>query len=60
MNLIDPFWLSVILATGIWTTLFSLSNKAGIRGWRNLGILAGYVAGICLFIALPWRQALAT
>ncbi len=34
-----PFAIALLIAVG-WTTLFSLTNKPGIRGFRNLGILA--------------------
>jgi hypothetical protein len=45
-----------LFAALTWTVLFSLSNTPGIRGYRNLGILAAYVGlGVFLFRA-PWQE----
>ena len=54
-----PFAVALLIAVG-WTTLFSLSNTPGIRGFRNLGILASYIlVPVFLFVA-GWRAALVT
>lgn len=60
LNLVDLFWLSLLAVTAAWSSFFSLFNRQHIRGWRNLGLLAGYAAGIAMFVALPWRQAFVT
>jgi hypothetical protein len=44
-----PFAIALLIAV-TWTTLFSLTNKPGIRGFRNLGILGSY---IFLLVFLP-------
>jgi hypothetical protein len=59
-HLMDLFWLGVLAATAGWTLFFSLFNRPQIRGWRNLGVLVGYVLGIAMFTISPWRQSLAT
>ncbi|MFC0682702.1 hypothetical protein ACFFGH_33140 [Lysobacter korlensis] len=59
-ELVNPFWLAILGATAAWSALFSLSNRPHIRGWRNLGLLAGYLAGVAMFIVLPWRESLST
>lgn len=46
--------------TVLWTTIFSLSIKPGIRGFRNLGILGSYVSGIVFIFLAGWKQALFT
>ncbi len=38
----------------------SASNKPGIRGFRNLGILASYVLVVVFLFVAGWRSALAT
>jgi hypothetical protein len=48
-----------LIATG-WTTLFSMSNTPGIRGYRNLGILAAYILLIVMLIRVPFTSALVT
>jgi hypothetical protein len=54
-----PFAVALLIAVG-WTTLFSFANKPGLRGFRNVGILACYVvAPVFLFVA-GWRSALLT
>src|SRR2546425_7315614 len=54
-----PLAIALLIAVG-WTTLFSLTNKPGIRGYRNLGILAPYVlVPVFLFVA-GWRLTLLT
>ena len=46
-----PFAAALLIAVG-WTTVFSLTNKPGIRGFRNLGILASYILVLVfLFVA---------
>ncbi len=54
-----PFAVALLIAVG-WTTLFSLSNKLPIRGFRNLGILASYVLVIVFLFVAGWRLALVT
>lgn len=60
MNLINVTWLLILASGAIWTTFFSLFNPPSIRGWRNLGWLACYILGLAMFVAVPWRIALAT
>jgi hypothetical protein len=59
-DLVNVFWLGLLAAAAGWTTLFSMFNRPHIRGWRNVGILAGYGLGVAMFFALPWKQALGT
>jgi hypothetical protein len=54
-----PFAVALLLAVG-WTTLFSFSNTPGIRGFRNLGILACYVLVLLFSFVAGWRPALVT
>jgi len=54
-----PFAVALLLAVG-WTTLFSFSNTPGIRGFRNLGILACYVLVLVFLFVAGWRAALVT
>jgi hypothetical protein len=54
-----PFAVALLIAVG-WTTLFSLTNKPGIRGFRNLGILASYVLVLVFLFVAGWRSALVT
>jgi len=48
-----------LIAVG-WTTLFSLSHTRGIRGYRNLGILACYILLIVMLFPVPFTSALLT
>ncbi len=48
-----------LIAVG-WTTLFSMSNTPGIRGYRNLGILACYILLIVMLFRVPFTSALVT
>lgn len=57
---IDGRWLAALLATLAWSTFFSMFNRPTIRGWRNLGLLAGYGVGVAMFVLLPWRSATVT
>lgn len=57
---VDPFWLAMLAVSAAWSSLFSLAQRPHVRGWRNLGLLAGFVLGIVMLVVLPWRQALAT
>ncbi|MFC0682940.1 hypothetical protein ACFFGH_34360 [Lysobacter korlensis] len=59
-QLVDPFWLCLLAASAGWSSFFSLFQRPHVRGWRNLGLLAGFLLGIAMLVALPWRQALAT
>ncbi len=54
-----PFAVALLIAVG-WTTLFSLTNRPGIRGFRNLGILASYVLVVVFLFVAGWRLALVT
>src|SRR5438034_1217814 len=54
-----PFAVALLIAVG-WTTLFSLTNKPGMRGFRNLGILASYVLVVVFMFVAGWRSALVT
>lgn len=54
-----PFAVALLLAVG-WTTLFSFSNTPGIRGFRNLGILACYILVLVFFFVAGWRAAMVT
>jgi sugar phosphate permease len=48
-----------LIAVG-WTTLFSMSNTRGIRGYRNCGILACYILLIVMLFRVPFTSALVT
>jgi hypothetical protein len=50
-------WVVALAATALWTTLFSLASAPGVRGWRNLGLLASYLGGVAMFVALPLLAA---
>jgi cyanate permease len=53
------FAIALLIAL-LWTTLFSLTIKPGIRGFRNFGLLAAYLMlPIFLFVA-GWKLALST
>jgi hypothetical protein len=54
-----PFAIALLIAV-VWTTLFSLSNKPGIRGFRNLGILGSYILVLVFLFVAGWRAALVT
>jgi hypothetical protein len=54
-----PFALSLGFALA-WTSLFSLANNPGIRGYRNLGILACYILGLVFLFVAGWKAALIT
>jgi hypothetical protein len=54
-----PFAVALLIAVA-WTTVFSLTNKPGIRGWRNLGILACYALAIVFLFVAGWKLALVT
>ncbi len=54
-----PFAVALLIAVG-WTTLFSLANQPGLRGFRNLGILASYLLVVVFLFVAGWRSALAT
>jgi hypothetical protein len=53
-------WVVALAATALWTTLFSLASAPGVRGWRNLGLLASYLVGVAMFVALPLLAAALT
>ncbi len=54
-----PFAVALLLAL-TWTTLFSLSSTPGIRGFRNLGILACYGLMFVFLFMAGWQAALGT
>ncbi len=54
-----PFAIALLIAVA-WTTLFSLTNKPGIRGFRNLGILGSYILMFVFLFVAGWRAALVT
>lgn len=54
-----PFAVALLIAVG-WTTLFSLTNKPAIRGFRNFGLLASYISIIVFPFVAGWRLALVT
>ena len=54
-----PFAIALLIALA-WTTLFSLTNKPGIRGFRNLGILGSYILALVFLFVAGWRAALVT
>jgi hypothetical protein len=53
-------WLAILGAAAAWTTFFSLFNTPGIRGYRNLGILACFVLAFVMLFFVPFRSALVT
>jgi hypothetical protein len=57
---IDSWWLTALLITAAWTIFFSMFNTHWIRGYRNLGILAGYAVGLAMSFFAGWRAALVT
>jgi hypothetical protein len=54
-----PFAVSLLLAVG-WTMVFSLMNNPGIRGYRNLGILACYLLVIVFLFIAGWKAVVVT
>jgi hypothetical protein len=54
-----PFAIALFIAV-TWTTLFSLTNKPGIRGFRNLGILGSYILLLVFLFVSGWRAVLVT
>jgi hypothetical protein len=54
-----PFAIALFIAVAC-TTLFSLTNKPGIRGFRNLGILGSYILLLVFLFATGWRAVLVT
>lgn len=57
---VDLLWLGLLAASAGWSSFFSMFNRPHIRGWRNLGLLAGFMLGIAMLVALPWQNALVT
>lgn len=47
-------------SAALWTTLFSLSSSPSIRGYRNLGLLATYLAPMIFLFIAGWRAVLIT
>jgi threonine/homoserine efflux transporter RhtA len=60
VEFVDSFWLTLLGASAIVSSLCGLSNRRRLRLVRGLAWLSGYVLGIAMFIALPWRHAGAT
>lgn len=62
MNHVHPdlVYSTVLLLATLWTTLFSLTIHPGIRGYRNLGILACYVLLPVMLLRLPFQSAVLT
>ena len=60
MDLISGKWLLVLGCAAAWSIFFSMFNSPGVRGWRNLGLLACYVLGAVMVFVLPWRVSLGT
>jgi hypothetical protein len=54
-----PFVVALSIAL-VWTTLFSLTTKPGVRGLRNLGILAAYILPLVFLFVAGWLSALMT
>jgi hypothetical protein len=54
-----PFAIALLIALG-WTTVFSFTNKPGVRGLRNIGILASYILVLVFLFIAGWRAALVT
>ncbi len=54
-----PFAVVLLIAAG-WTTLFSLTNKPAVRGFRNLGLLASYISAVVFPFVAGWCSALVT
>ncbi len=54
-----PLAVALLIAVS-WATVFSLTNKAFLRGFRNLGILACYLLAIVFMLWSGWRAALVT
>jgi hypothetical protein len=60
MQFVSLKWLAILSVATAWTIFFSLFNRPGVRGWRNLGWLACYSIAIVMLFALPWRSSLVT
>lgn len=54
MTVSIPLFVTLLAAT-VWTTGFSLSVNPGIRGYRNLGLLACYVSPLVFLFIAGWR-----
>lgn len=52
--------LIALFASLLWTSLFSLSSTPGVRGYRNLGILATYLALIVSLFCTRWKDVALT
>jgi len=60
MELVDSFWLALLGSSAVVSSVCGLSNARRIRLIRGLAWLSGYLLGIAMLIALPWRNAGAT
>ncbi len=58
-NIHISFAISLLIAVA-WTTDFSMTNNPGIRGFRNLGILASYVLFMVFLFIADWKAWLVT
>ena len=55
MSIHGPLVVALLASLG-WAVLFSMSNTAGVRGYRNLGILAAYVCFVVFLFRASWRD----
>jgi hypothetical protein len=60
VEMLSVKWIVFLGCAAAWTIVFSMFNRPGVRGWRNLGWIACYVVGVLSFCFLPWRSALGT
>ena len=59
MNIHGPLVIA-LTASLCWTVFFSMSNTPGVRGYRNLGILAAYVCLGVFFFRSSWLDVALT
>lgn len=57
LELVHPFWLTLLASSAAVSSACSLSNRRRLRLLRGLAWMSGYVIGIAMLVALPWRQA---
>lgn len=57
---IDLHYSICLVVAVAWTTLFSMTIKQPVRGFRNIGILASYVLLVVMLFRLPIISALVT
>ena len=56
----NAHWLVYLLVAAGWTTFFSMFNAPGIRGWRNVSLLATYITGIVMFFRIAFLSTAGT